>query len=325
MSLATASRVLNGSDRVVGEELQKRVLAVAELAGYVSHGPAQALAKATTNIVGLVIHDVNDPYFAAIASGAMDVARAHDLLLLVASAPRDPGLEAEYVVRLRAQRARGIVLAGSGFTDPKLAERVNRAVGSYTDSGGQVVFIGKHGVPDTDEVLPAHRSGAQKAASYLYKRGHRKIGVITGPLGLATVNERLQGFKSGLAKLGITLESDAIEEADFTRDGGSTATAALLDRHPDTTAIFALNDLMAGGAYRALEAMGRRIPDDVSVIGFDDVAIAQDLSPALTTVNLPLTKIGAEAMQLVIDGNQGESRTVRIPATLVERDSVADL
>ncbi len=321
VSLATASRVLNGSERVVGEALREKVLAVAGQVGYVSNGPAQALARAATDIVGLVIHDVDDPYFAAIASGAMAVARANGLLLLVTSTSRDPELEVEYVNRLRAQRARAIVLAGSGFTDRGQSGRVARAVESYIGTGGRVVGIGRHGMSG-DTVAPAHRAGARDAARYLRRLGHRSVGVVCGPLGLTTVRERLTGFSSEMTRLGAAIPEDAIEEGDFSREGGAAATAALLARCPQLTAIFAANDLMATGAITYLRKAGHRVPDDVSVVGYDDIELARDITPTLTTVRLPLREIGERAMDLVLD-KPGPARTVRVAAQLIERDSTA--
>jgi LacI family transcriptional regulator len=321
VSLATASRVLNGSERVVGEALREKVLAVADQVGYVSNGPAQALARAATDIVGLVIHDVDDPYFSAIASGAMAVARANGLLLLVTSTSRDPELEVEYINRLRAQRARAIVLAGSGFADRDQSGRVARAVDSYLGTGGRVVGIGRHGMSG-DTVAPAHRAGAKEAARHLRALGHRSVGIACGPLGLTTVRERLTGFSSEMARLGAPIPDDAIEEGGFSREGGAAAAAALLERRPQLTAIFAANDLMATGAISYLRESGRHVPDDVSIVGYDDIELARDITPTLTTVRLPLREIGERAMDLVL-GSPGPPRTVRVPAELIERDSTA--
>ena len=127
VSLATASRVLNGSTRTVNPELSEHVREVATRLRYVSHGPAQALARATTSLVGLLVHDVNDPYFSAIAAGAMRVARERDLLVMVANTYRESGLELDYITRLDAQRARAILVAGSPPVDPALAGAAARA------------------------------------------------------------------------------------------------------------------------------------------------------------------------------------------------------
>ena len=136
------------------------------------------------------------------------------------------------------------------------------------------------------------------------------------------MRERLTGFSSEMGRLGAPVPDDAIEEGGFSREGGAAAAAALLERRPQLTAIFAANDLMATGAISYLRQSGRRVPDDVSIIGYDDIELARDITPTLTTVRLPLREIGERAMDLVL-GAAGPPRTVRVAAELVERDSTA--
>jgi LacI family transcriptional regulator len=332
VSLATASRVLHGSGgRAVGDELKARVFAAAEELRYVSNGPAQALARATTSVVGLVVHDVADPYFSAIAAGAMRVARAHDLMVMVAATFRDPGLELEYLARLRAQRARAVLLAGSGFTDPGFAERLAGEIGVFRQQGGRVALIGEHGVA-ADTVLPDHRGGAAAAARHLWELGHRRIGVVAGPRELATVAQRLAGVRETLAELGGSLDDERVVEADFTRAGGRAAALDLIRRQPELTAVLALNDAMAAGVLAALrEELGLAVPGRVSVVGFDDLPLAADLHPALTTVRLPLEEMGERAMRLILEEREPRddfatvdgTRGVPVPAQLVVRASTA--
>lgn len=326
VSLATASRVLHGSGgRMVSDELRGRVFAAAEELRYVSNGPAQALARASSSVVGLVVHDVADPYFSAIAAGAMRVARAHGLMVMVAATFRDPQLELEYLGRLLAQRARGVLLAGSGFTDSGYTDALAWLIDSFAQQGGRVALVGRHGV-EADAVLPDHRGGAAQAVRHLWELGHRRIAVVSGPAELETVALRLEGARSGLLALGGRLPDDHVVEADFTRDGGRAAAAQLLRRLPDVTAIFALNDLMAAGVLAAVhDASGgarRAVPRDVSVVGFDDLPQAADLHPALTTVRLPLEEIGERALRLIVAEEPGGApRAVPVPATLVVRAS----
>ncbi|MFD0594054.1 LacI family DNA-binding transcriptional regulator [Catellatospora coxensis] len=192
VSLATASRVLHGSGgRRVAEALAERVTTAAAELRYVAHAPAQSLARSRSTVVGVLVHDIADPYFAAIAAGAMDVAREHDLMVLVANTFRDPGLERDYLARLRAQRARAVLLAGSAFVGEPFAEEV----AAFTESGGRVAAIGAHGA-GIDTVEPDQYGGGRLVAEHLVGLGHREIGVVTGPAGLATVAQRLAGFTS---------------------------------------------------------------------------------------------------------------------------------
>ncbi|NUT38151.1 MAG: LacI family DNA-binding transcriptional regulator [Hamadaea sp.] len=318
VSLATASRVLHGSGgRTVREELRTRVLAEAGRLRYVSHAPAQALARATTSIVGLIVHDIADPYFAAIAAGAMRAAREHDLMVMVACTFRDPQLELEYIARLRAQRARAIVLAASAFTGRKFVGDLADRLAGYSGQGGRVVAIGDHG-PGIDAVLPDNSAGAALAARHLLDLGHRRIGVVSGPAKLATVADRLAGFRSV-----VEVPADRVEEADFSRDGGYAAAARLLERHADLTAIFALDDLMAFGALAAARDRGLRVPDDLSVVGFDDILGAADVGPPLTTVRLDLAALGSGVIGLAVAPPAPKRVVERVPASLVVRNSTS--
>lgn len=306
VSLATASRVLHGSGgRTPTPALAERVNSAAAQLRYVAHAPAQSLARSRSTIVGLLVHDISDPYFAAIAAGAMDVARAHGLMAMVANTFRDPSLEADYLARLRAERARAVLLAGSAFLGHSLVP----ALEEFAASGGRVVTIGPH-ARSFDSVSPDNFGGAALAATHLQSLGHTRVGVVSGPSTLASVAARLAGFAS-------VLPPSATVDADFTRDGGRTATLSLLDNANDLTAVFALNDMMAVGALAALRALGRA---DVAVVGFDDLPIAQDVTPALTTVRLDLRGMGSAAMELVLD-DAPAGRTIAAPATLVTRDS----
>jgi LacI family transcriptional regulator len=316
VSLATASRVLHGSGgRTVREELRVRVLDSATALRYVSHAPAQALARATTSIVGLIVHDIADPYFAAIAAGAMSAAREHDLLVMVACTFRDPRLELEYISRLRAQRARAIVLAASSFSDTPFQADLTERLEGYLGQGGRAVAIGDHG-PALDAVLPAHFAGAVLAAEHLTSLGHKRIGVVGGPAQLITVAERMAGFTS-------VVPSPAVEAGDFSRDGGYAAATRLLRRHPGLTAIFALDDLMAYGTLAAARDLGRSVPGDLSVVGFDDVPGAADVWPPLTTVRLDLASLGARVLALALTppSASGERLVEHVATSLVVRAS----
>jgi LacI family transcriptional regulator len=321
VSLATASRALHGGTRVVTAELRERVEKAAADLGYTSHGPAQALARATTPVVGLIVHDITDAYFSAMAIGAMRVAHESGLLVMVCNTFRDARLELDYLARMRSQRARGVLLFGSGFADRAYQSKLRHELESMTGLGGRVVCISPHGF-ETDAVLPDHREGGRLAARHLADLGHRHIGAISGPPNLLVNQERLRGFRDQLRALGIALPPGQIGKGDFTREGGRAATVDLLTRNPELTAVFALNDVMAVGALAALrDELRLPVPDKVSVVGFDDIALTSDVQPTLTTVHLPLEEIGQHGMRLLLDDQSTGPRTVRIPARLVARGS----
>lgn len=326
VSLATASRALNGTTRV-REDLRRRVRAAADLLGYIPNAHAQALASASSNTVGLICHDVGDPYFAAIAGGVMRAAAEHDLLVMLASTFREPEREIAYVSTLRAQRARAILLIGSGFQDPVWERALAAELDPYVRAGGRVAVVSRHRSLRVDAVLPENRAGAAALARALLDLGHREFAVLSGPPSLTTVSDRLAGFREALAQAGVALAPERVVRGAFTREGGYAAAWELLTRStPSTrpTCVFAVTDVMAVGALAAFREQGVRVPDDVSLAGFDDIPLVGELSPPLTTVALPLAAMGQKVMALALREPRGpRSRVLRVGGDVVLRASVA--
>ncbi|GAB3939869.1 LacI family DNA-binding transcriptional regulator [Kribbella albertanoniae] len=318
VSVATASRVLNGGDRVPRPELQERVKAAADELGYTPNAQAQALAKSSTNVVGILVHDIEDPYFAAIANGVMRAADERNLLVMMASTFRDAEREIAYLASLRAQRARAAVMIGSRRTDAESLARTSSEVSSFLNSGAGLALVSQSGMP-AHTIEPDNRAGAAELARSLAGLGWRKFGILGGPDALATARDRRDGFVAGLADSG--LEPVAIEAGDFTRDGGHAAVEQLLDRGVDIDCLFAVNDVMAVGAMSALRARGIDVPGQLGVAGFDDIATLRDVWPGLTTVQLPLEQMGRRALELAIEG--GDPTTETFKAEVVLRESTA--
>lgn len=318
VSVATASRVLNGGDRVPRPELQERVKAAADELGYTPNAQAQALAKSSTNVVGILVHDIEDPYFAAIANGVMRAADERQLLVMMASTFRDAEREIAYLSSLRAQRARAAVMIGSRRTDAESLARTATEVDTFLNSGAGLALVSQSGMP-AHTIEPDNRSGAAALARELVGLGWRKFAVLSGPDTLATARDRRVGFVEGLAEAG--LEPVAVEAGEFTRDGGYAAAGEMLDRHVDVDCVFAVNDVMAVGAMSALRARGVDVPGQLGVAGFDDIATLRDVWPGLTTVRLPLEQMGRRALELAIEG--GEPKTETFKAEVVLRESTA--
>ncbi len=321
VSLATASRVLNGSSRVVNEQLRARVMAAAAELRYVPNAHAQALVRDSTNIVGVIVHDVADPYFAEISRGIQDAASQAERLVLVCNSYREPQRELEYVRLLQMQRVEAIIMTGSGLDDERYNCELASQLDAFTATGGRVAVIGRHQV-HARAVLPDNAGGSRAVAHALWQMGHRHFGVITGPAVLTSTRDRLEGFRQGLAEHGLSLAPDAIAEGHFTREGGARAALALLEGHPDITAIFALNDVMAIGVLGALRAKGIAVPDRISVVGYDDIPIASDVFPALTTVHVPMQALGAQALRFALSQDD-EPGSIILPTEVVIRASAA--
>jgi LacI family transcriptional regulator len=316
VSVATASRVLNGGDRVPRPELQERVRDAAAELGYTPNAQAQALAKSSTNVVGILVHDIEDPYFAAIANGVMRAADERGLLVMMASTFRDSDREIAYLSSLRAQRARAAVMIGSRRTDAESLARTATEVETFLNSGAGLALVSQSGMP-AHTIEPDNRAGAAELARSLVGQGLRKFGVLGGPEALATARDRRDGFVEGLAESG--LEPVAVQAGDFTRDGGHAAALEMLAGKHDLDCLFAVNDVMAVGAMSALRAEGIDVPGQLGVAGFDDIATLRDVWPGLTTVRLPLEQMGRRALELAIEG--GEPRTETFPAEVVLRES----
>ena len=323
VSLATASRVLNGTTNV-RDDLRERVLSAAAELAYTPNVHAQALAGASRRTVGVVCHDVDDPYFAAVARGVMRVADESGLLVMLASTFRDPEKEIAYVSALRAQRASAIVLIGSGFEDRGWERSLAGELDAYRSGGGQVAAVSRHRGVKIDTVQPEDRAGAKNLAAALLRLGHRRFAVLTGPQVLTTALDRLTGFREELAEAGVGLSDKDVFEAPLTRDGGYAAARDLLAARHKATCVFAVTDSMAIGALTAFREAGRSVPGDLSLAGFDGVPVTRDLNPSLTTVALPLEQLGEQAMELALSGNRGgRARVRRVAGEVVLRDSTA--
>ncbi|MGH3877238.1 MAG: LacI family DNA-binding transcriptional regulator [Actinophytocola sp.] len=322
VSAATVSRIVNGSPKIVSDDLRQRVLRAVQELQYVPNAHAQLLARSHRTTVGVIVHDVSDPYFAEITRGLQRVASEHGRLVIICNSYRDPDRELEYVELLRAQQVEAIILAGSGYHDQAFTKALNAKLSAYMSTGGRVSVVGRHKLAG-DAVMPANEEGGYLIGSAVFAAGHRHVGVVAAPKQLTTTTDRLAGLRRAARAHHRTLPAKRIEYASFDRDGGASATSALLDADPRLTAIVALNDSMAIGAMSVLRSRGLSVPADVSVVGFDDMPIARDVTPALTTVRLPLVEIGARAITLALDPQDSKPRVEEMAATLIHRESLA--
>ncbi len=321
VSIATASRSLTGAPGV-SESVAERVREVARSLGYVANLHARSLAAGTSRGVGLVVHEIGDPYFAEIASGVLHVAGAAGLSVQICHSGRDPQRELEQIRMLVASRVGAIIVAGSGFVDAAEQSATRADLQAFQANGGRVAVIGRHHL-GVDAVLPDNVGGGRAVAGHLVGLGHRRIAVITGSRRLTTIADRLAGVDVALAAAGVQLRDLPVVAAEFTREGGKRATEEVLAEHPDVTAILALNDDMAIGALSVLRDGGVVVPDQMSVAGFDDVAVAGDLAPSLTTVRLPMVRMGALALELALGEPANRPRRRRVGHELIVRDSTA--
>lgn len=324
VSLATASRALNGSTRKVRPDLQERVLAAADALHYSANAQAQAMARGRTNLVGLIVSDVGDPYFSTIAAGAIRAAEDHRLVVTMACTFGREERELDYLAALRSQRARAVIVAGSRVNDKALLDRLGDEVRSFEQSGGRVAFISQRRI-EADTVVLENRAGARALAEELCGLGHRRFAVLAGRADLLTARDRCAGFREGVARAGGRIDPSDIVHGGFTRDGGYEAMNELLDRGTDATCVFAVNDVMAVGAMAALRDRGVPLPSGMAVAGFDDIGTLRDVSPALTTVRVPLEDLGVWALDMVLQEPADQPRVRRVRGEVVLRESTPRL
>ncbi|MEU9089982.1 LacI family DNA-binding transcriptional regulator [Streptomyces sp. NPDC048428] len=316
----TASRVINGSPRVSAHTREAVEAAVAEL-GYVPNRAARALAGNRTDAIALVVPEsesrfFTEPYFSDIVRGvgAALADTEMQLLLTLVGSDRERRRLAQY---LTAHRVDGVLLVSVHADDPlpDLLEQL----------GMPAVMNGRR---SATEPLPSVDSdnfeGARCAVEHLVSRGRRSIATITGRLDVYAAQRRLDGYRRALADAGLEPDERLIAPADFSEEGGVRAMRELLARRPDVDAVFAASDLMAAGARQVLREAGRRIPDDVALVGFDDSSVARHMDPALTSVRQPIEEMGREMTRVLlaeIAGENTERPQIVLPTELVVRDS----
>jgi DNA-binding LacI/PurR family transcriptional regulator len=302
VSLGTVSHVLNGSARV-REPLRKRVLDVVNSLGYQPSQLARGLRRVKTNMIGMVIPDVTNPFFPGVVRGAEDVAFSNGYRLVLCNTDNDHSKELVHLNELRTYLPAGLLVIPSNFSD------LTAQTESYRKSGTAVVCVDR--LPkrwNGDSATVANEEGAFQASQYLIQLGHRRLATITGPLHLTNAQQRVDGFKRALAEANISLAQTYFQETTFDRAGGHSKALLLLRMLPRPTAIFAGNDMIALGVLHAIRELGLRCPEDVSVMGFDDLDFDEFTSPSLSSVFQPGYQLGATAAHMLLErmqGNQG--------------------
>ncbi|MEV4835089.1 LacI family DNA-binding transcriptional regulator [Nonomuraea sp. NPDC049486] len=320
VSVATASRALNGSARNVRTENASRVRAAAAKLNYRPHLSAQAIARGQTRTAALVVGDVADPYFSAIAAGVTEAAEAAGLIVTMAVAGRSPERELEIIRTLRGQRPRLIAVAGSRIDGAATRAALSGELEAYRSAGGRVVMISQRDLP-FDTVTIDNAGGAYQLARALAAAGYRRFALFRAPATVRTSRDRCAGFLAGLRELGLAVEDRFVVETEFTRAGGYEAARRLAERGLDgLEVVFAVTDVMAIGAMSAFRDAGLVPGRDIGVAGFDDIDSAVDVTPALTTVAVPLREVGLTAMRVALSDDPGPV-SVQTSTTVLLRES----
>ena len=320
VSIGTVSHVINET-AIVRPKLRERVLEAIRSMGYQPSALAQGLRKNRTNMLGMVIPDITNPFFPGVVRGVEDVAFKRSFRVILCNADNDPSKEESYVRELRSYHIAGLLIIPAAGAD------IARHLRTYATASVPVVCIDR--VPDGwkgDAVLVANAEGAYLATRHLIQMGHTRLAVIAGPLKLTNAEERLKGFTRALSEARIEIEPEFIQEARFNTESGYQAALRLLRMLPRPTAIFACNDLMAFGVLQAARELGLRCPEDLSIAGFDSLEFTNFTDPSLTSVYQPGYQLGATAARLLlqrVDGMTFAPKKLLLPTELKKRNSVA--
>jgi len=318
VSIATVSRVLNGREDV-SEETRVLVSQVIRENGYTANRNARGLSAGRTGLVGVLVPLVFPAYFSGILAGAAEALSERDFQIVLSPTGGEHEREVSIVDRLHGLTDGALII---------LPEESSEELEGLLDSGFRFVVLDP--LMPLDEGIPsvsaAHTSGADQAMKHLLDLGHRRVGQITGPRGWVATEDRRRGYRAALAAAGILPDPTLELEAEPEIAPGRAAAEQLLDLSEPPTAIFAFNDNIAIGAIQAARARGLRVPEDLSVVGFDDVEHATIVTPALTTVRQPLAEMGRTGVSLLmrlLEGQRFETLHVELATRLVVRDSTA--
>ena len=321
MSKATVSLALNGKPGVASET-RRRILEIAERLNYQPNASARSLVLQRTQTIGVIVPDISSPFYAELVRGLEEEASRQGFYLLLATTLGKPSREEMCFRLLGEQRVDGIVIL-TPRGDEELIQRIQA-------KGFPLVVVDRD-VQSADgvvEVIVDNFHGALSAVEHLIGLGYRRIGFINGIPELQASQDRLRGYQVALQEHGLVLNPEWITVGHFCAEGGYWGMKKLLAISPPLDSVFAASDMMAIGAIRAIREQGLRIPQDIAVVGFDDVPLAAQVDPPLTTVRQPIAEMGKIACRLLvqlINGEEVQQRKVMLQPQLVVRQSCGEV
>ena len=317
VSIATASRVLNGSSHPVSEATRGRVLEAARELGYSPSALARALVTRRSRIIGVMVGDIVDAYFAEITRGVEDVAARAGYMTIICNADRRTEMEIDQLAVLCDYQAEGVIFAGSGFLDDPRAGDLAAAVERARDRDISVLALATRDF-ECPSIMADNRGAAYDITDYVLSLGHRRVAYISGPPGLYASRDRLEGFRSAVADAGV--EADLVYEGDFSYEQGYAAARQMIAEAELPEVIIGANDETAIGALAALRQARLAVPERISVAGMTDTRLARFSD--LTTVSVPVYEFGAAAARRIVTGESSPTATV-LPHRVVPRSTTA--
>lgn len=297
VSAQTVSRALNNKGEI-GPETRRRVLETVERLGYRPNTLARGLVTRKTSTIGLVVPDIANPFFSEVARGAEDVAHQEGYSLLLCNTMEKPAREMEALRTLEAQRVDGIILCSSRLPDEALKAAMARLPA--------VIFVNRESpAGDAGSACIDDEAGAYRGMQHLLRTGRRSIAFVAGPPTSDSGRRRALGYRRALAEAGAAVQPGLSRACSPDLDGGHSAVLELLAAGFEVDALLCYNDLVAVGALRACAATGLRVPEDVAVVGFDDIMLAGLVTPSLTTLRSNRQELGAESVRLLLHALAG--------------------
>jgi DNA-binding LacI/PurR family transcriptional regulator len=315
---STVSRIINNDSKLsVREETRNRILETIRELGYRPNALARGLRLNSSSTIGMLIPDITNPLFPAVIKGVESYASEKDLSLILCNTGDAYDKERKLIQLLLNRRVDGLLLASAHLREDTIAE--------VEKTGVPFVLVNRGNRKDTGACVVAdNAAGSKMAVRHLLDLGHRKIAHIAGFLYTDSGIERLEGYRKELNRANISVDSEYMVEAGYSEESGYIAMQKLLKLPHPPTAVFAVNDLTAMGAIMALQEAGIRVPEEMSIVGFDDTWIAKRIEPALTTVKVPLYQMGHLAMQMLyqmMNGLPVEEPRIILETSLVIRRS----
>jgi len=314
VSVNTASRAINNKSDI-NEETKKRVLKVAQELGYVRNATAVALRTKKTGTIGVVIADNRNPFYAEVLNGIEEAAREKNYHIILVNTQRDYQKEEEAINLLLAKRVDGLLIAPVQDRDDDIR---NLIMANFP-----FVIVGRDFENiEMDAVYNDEIKGGFLVTEYLFTKGHKRIAFINGFLHKSPAQGRLEGYKKALKKYGIPLDDALVSVGDIDVENGYERTKQMMKENLDFTAIFAYNDMMAFGAMQAIKEKGLRIPEDIGLVGYDDISFSSLMNPSLTTIRLKKQDLGIESVELLlsrINGSREKMKKIMLNVELIVR------
>ncbi|MBZ2200735.1 MAG: LacI family DNA-binding transcriptional regulator [Lentilactobacillus hilgardii] len=319
VSVTTVSQILNGKDDRFSEKTVKKVHQLQKEMGYVPDFNAQSLIRRSGRTIGVLVPNINNPFFSHFLRGIESVAMDNGYIPLIFGSNNNQKLESYYLFESIRRAADGMIIA-SAISDVSYIDNI------LNQNGIPYLLTDQAPVADGDQVDVNNYHGGELLANYLIQKGHQRVTVVTDQHPTLNLKQRLTGFLDVFRSHGLSIADEQIVETELTKLGGYHATKQALAHYP--TAIFALNDEIAIGLYRGIHEAGLRIPDDISIVGYDDIDLTEYVTPTLTTIHQPSFEMGESAAKLILKRIQDRDRpfqSVSLPIELVERESVKNI